>query len=47
MMKPLNLASLLAITTVASGILPVVDLGYEKHRAITYNVSSHPSITKG
>lgn len=47
MMKPLNLASLLAITTVASGTLPVVDLGYEKHRAITYNVSSHLNITKG
>lgn len=31
-------AVLLAGCALASSDLPVVDLGYEKHRAITYNV---------
>lgn len=41
-MKSIYVAGLLAATALASGDLPVVDLGYERHQAIAYNVSSSP-----
>lgn len=37
-MKFFYLASLLVPAATASDCLPVVDLGYERHQAIAYNV---------
>ena len=34
----LFLLTVLAVTAVVAGVLPMVDLGYEIHQALTFNV---------